>query len=197
MSPARALVLLILVAAPALAADGGEPGMSPATQLVAAGGLLVLAAGLLLLELIVVSFGLLTVASAVAAYFACAMAWKVSPIAGWIWIAVCPLAAAAVIRIGLKWVQRSRLVPKDVIGDDAGIRHEATRLGIAAGSVGTLVTDALPTGRARFERGELDVQVEGRGLSRGASVAVVRIDGPIVFVVASDAAASSASTSRK
>lgn len=161
-------------------------GLEPWAQLLVAAGLLLLAAGLLLLELMVVSFGLLTVAAAVAAYASCAVAWHVSPIAGWIFIGVCPLAAAAVLRVGLRWVQRSRMVPKDEITGHAGYAHAAEELGVAPGAVGELVTDAMPTGRARFAKGELDVMVEGMTLPRGARVTVVRIDGASIHVIASD-----------
>ena len=45
-----------------------------------------------------------------------------------------------------------------------------------------MVTPARPSGRARFDGGECDVQVQGRPLETNAKVMVKRIDGPIVFV---------------
>ncbi len=65
---------------------------------------------------------------------------------------------------------------------DAGYHHRATEAGIAAGARGELVTDAMPTGRARFSGGEADVQVLGAALPRGAAIMVLRIEGPVVIV---------------
>jgi membrane-bound ClpP family serine protease len=45
-----------------------------------------------------------------------------------------------------------------------------------------MVTRARPSGRARFDGGECDVQAQSGVLARGAKVTVLRIDGPIVFV---------------
>jgi len=56
-------------------------------------------------------------------------------------------------------------------------------MGIRIGARGTLVTDAMPTGRARFPGGDIDVQVEGAAANKGSVITVRRIEGPIVFVV--------------
>jgi hypothetical protein len=42
----------------------------------------------------------------------------------------------------------------------------------------------MPTGRARFSGGEIDVLVEGPVASAGTPVTVRRIEGPTVLVVA-------------
>ena len=78
---------------------------------------------------------------------------------------------------------RSDLVPKQAITDDAGIRHASAGLGIDTGARGVLVTDAMPTGRARFAGGDIDVLVEGPAANKGAQVTVRRIEGPTVIVV--------------
>lgn len=166
------------VGAPAAAAAGLEPW----AQMLIAAGLLVLAASLLLVEFFVISWGLLSVCAAAAAYAACTLAFAVSPAYGWAFVAACPLGAILIIPWGLKRMQRSRAVPKVEITENAGYRHHTDALGIAPGSIGELVTDALPTGRARFPGGEIDVAVEGNGLTRGTRVVVLRIEGPIVTV---------------
>ena len=168
----------------AVAIDDATDGLGPEARLAAAAGLMVLATGLLLLEIMVVSWGLLTVSAAAAAFAACAIAWKVSPVAGWVFVALVPVAAVMVVRVGLRMLQASRLVPKDEITAEAGYHHVADHAGIVPGARGELVTDALPTGRARFAGGEIDVQIEGAGLPRGAAVIVLRIDGPVAMVSA-------------
>ncbi len=163
-------------------AAGAAAGLEPWAQLLIALGLLLLAASLLLVEFFVVSWGLLSVAAGGAAYAACALAFAVSPLYGWVFVAACPLAAAIIVPWGLRRLQASRAVPKVEITEDAGYRHHTDALGVVPGSLGELVTDALPTGRARFPGGEIDIAVEGNGLPRGTRVVVLRIEGPIVTV---------------
>ncbi len=144
--------------------------------------LLVLAAGLLLLEFLVVSYGLLAIAALGCAIAGIVLGFGSSPVVGWTLLGVSPILAALVTAWGLRRLMRSSLVPKEEISGNAGYRHAADSLGISIGSRGTLVTDAMPTGRARFPGGDLDVQVEGPAVSKGAVVTVRRIEGPVVFV---------------
>lgn len=134
-------------------------------------------------EVFIVSFGLLSVAAlaslAVAVYFA----FQLGVTAGWVFLLLALVLLIGIIRWGLNWVRGSKLVPVSTIKSDAGYRHVAERIGVEIGSVGTLVTPAHPSGRARFANGECDVQVRGYVLERGTEVVVKRIDGPIIFVV--------------
>jgi membrane-bound ClpP family serine protease len=153
-------------------------------KLALASGLIVISAGLLLLEILVVSWGMLALCAAAAAFAGCALAWQVSPIAGWAFFALCPVVAILVVRSGLRRLAASRLVPKAEITAEAGYHHAAEGAGARPGAEGELVTDALPTGRARFAGGEVDVRIDGAGLPRGSRVVVLRIAGPTVFVAA-------------
>ena len=156
-------------------------------QLVAyALALLALAVVLLVLEFFVVSFGLLLVSSIVAAACAIYLAFLVSDAFGWVLTLSAPVIAALVVRWGLERIQTSPLVPQREITSEAGYHHVADRLGVSVGSVGTMVTMARPTGRARFPGGECDVQVRGPALERDAPVVVQSIDGPIIFVSPAD-----------
>jgi membrane-bound ClpP family serine protease len=86
-------------------------------------------------------------------------------------------------RWGLARIRRSRtLVPKSEITAEAGYHHHAETVGVHPGATGVMVTRARPSGRARFDGGECDVQVQSGSLGRGAKVVVLHIDGPIVFV---------------
>ena len=146
-------------------------------------GLLVLAVALLVLELFVVSFGVLLVASIASAVGAIHYAFAASDAAGWAMAAAVPILAVVLGRWGLARIRRSRtLVPKGEITAEAGYHHHAETVGVRPGAAGVMVTPARPSGRARFAGGECDVQAQSGVLARGAKVTVLRIDGPIVFV---------------
>lgn len=144
--------------------------------------LLVLAGGLLLLEFLVVSYGLLAIAALGCAIAGIVLGFGSSPVVGWTLLGATPILAALVVAWGLRRLMRSDLVPKEEITGNAGYRHATESLGIGIGARGTLITDALPTGRARFPGGEIDVQVEGASAVKGAMITVLRIEGPTVFV---------------
>jgi len=146
-------------------------------------GLLVLSVALLVLELFVVSFGILLVASIASAVAAIHYAFVASDVTGWTMAVVVPALAVVLGRWGLARIRRSRrLVTHSEITAEAGYHHHAEEVGVRPGAVGVMVTPARPSGRARFEGGECDVQVQSGSLGRGARVVVLRIDGPIVFV---------------
>ena len=150
-------------------------------------GLLVLAVALLVLELFVVSFGVLLVASIASAVGAIHYAFDASDTAGWTMAAAVPILAVVLGRWGLARIRRSRtLVPKGEITAEAGYHHHAETVGVRPGAAGVMVTPARPSGRARFAGGECDVQAQSGVLARGARVTVLRIDGPIVFVAPAD-----------
>lgn len=147
-------------------------------------GLLVLAVALVVLELFVVSFGILLVASIASAAGAIHYAFAASDATGWTMTVVVPILAVVLTRWGLARIRRSRaLVPKSEITAEAGYHHHAETVGVHPGAAGVMVTPARPSGRARFDGGECDVQAQSGVLARGAKVTVLRIDGPIVFVV--------------
>ncbi len=146
-------------------------------------GLLVLAVTLLILEIFVVSFGVLLVASMASAIAAIHYAFAAGEVTGWAITAAVPVLAAVLARWGLGRIRRSRrLVPRSEITAEAGYHHHAEQVGVHPGAEGLMVTRARPSGRARFAGGECDVQVQSGSLARGEKVVVLHIDGPIVFV---------------
>jgi membrane-bound ClpP family serine protease len=144
--------------------------------------LLVIALVLLLLEFLVVSYGLLAIAALVFAISGIVLGFGSSPVVGWTLVGATPILAAMVTAWGLRRLMRSDLVPKAEITDNAGYRNATESLGIQVGANGVLITDAMPTGRARFPGGEIDVQVEGGAANKGTAVQVLRIEGPTVVV---------------
>jgi membrane-bound ClpP family serine protease len=150
--------------------------------------LLGIAGVLLLLEFLLVSYGLLAIAA-----FGCALSGIIigfgsSPVVGWTLLATAPIMAILVTLWGLKRLAKSDLVPKAAVTDDAGYRHATAAVGLTPGARGTLVTDAIPTGRARFPNGDLDVVIEGSAADKGTVVVVIRIEGPHIFVRADSGA---------
>lgn len=153
------------------------------TALLASLGLLGAAALLVVLEVFVVSFGLLLVAALACAGGSIVYAFAAHDAAGWASVVLIPIGALFAARWGFVRIRSSRsAVPRSEVAADAGYRHVAERLAVGPGASGVLVTPARPVGRARFEGGECDVQVHGPVLEAGAEVVVERIDGPIIFV---------------
>lgn len=144
--------------------------------------LLALGAVLLALEFFVVSFGLLLAGAIASTTAAIYFAFRAGDAVGWVMVVVVPILAVFLVRRGLARLRSSHIVPKSEITEEAGYHHVTDRLGIAPGSVGTMVTPARPSGRARFPGGECDVQVRGGTLEASARVVVGDIDGAIVFV---------------
>ena len=146
-------------------------------------GLLTAAAVLVVLEVFVVSFGLLLIGAIACAAGSIRFAFVAHDAAGWVSVIVILLGATFAARWGLAWIRSSRsAVPKSEIAADAGYRHVAERLSVGPGSEGVLITPARPTGRARFAGGECDVQVRGLALETGTPIVVEHIDGPNIFV---------------
>jgi len=165
------------------AADPVTVSVFPWTDLLGATALAMLAVGLVIAEIFVFSMGILALAAAGCAIAAIMMAFDVSPTVGWSFLVAVPVIIAVVIRWGLTHLSASTLVPKATLTTDAGYHHVTDALGIVAGATGVLVTAAVPSGRARFAGGEVDVTLQGASGSPGAQVRVLRIEGPLVVAV--------------
>lgn len=153
------------------------------TALLASLGLLGAAAVLVVLEVFLVSFGLLLAAAVACAGGSIWYAFAAHDAAGWTSVALIPVGALFAARWGFVRIRSSRsAVPRSEVVADAGYRHVAERLAVGPGARGVLVTPARPVCRARFAGGECDVQVHGPVLEAGAEVVVEHIDGPIIFV---------------
>jgi membrane-bound serine protease (ClpP class) len=160
-------------------------------RVAAASALMMLAALLLVLEVFIVSFGILSILAIAAGAWSVSLAFEVSATTGWTFLVAAPVFAGLILRWGLRRVQISRAVPQSEISDHAGAQHLATQIGIEPGSHGLLVTPARPGGRARFPGGDCDVQVQGGSLEKGSPIIVKRIDGPMVVVARAPAGAAS------
>ncbi|MEK7413901.1 MAG: hypothetical protein AAB263_11355 [Planctomycetota bacterium] len=162
-------------------------GMSPTVTIVVAVILLLLSCALAITEFLIVSWGMLLVGSVVSAVAAIVMAFSVSNVAGWIFVLAVPILGIMTVRTGFRLMRRNKalILPTEVVGD-AGYHHAAEAAGVRVGSVGVLVTPAVPSGRAKFSGThgdiELDVLVHGQVLSTGDRVIVLAISGPVLEV---------------
>ena len=154
----------------------------PTQALLFAIGLLGLGLVLLMLEVFVISFGLLSLMALTALAGSLYFAFQVNALVGWLFVVIAPILVFLVARYGIRRIKQSSVVPKEEITADAGYRHAAIRLGIEVGSHGVLVTPTRPSGRARFDEGECDVYAPGLALEAGDSIVVTRIEGPTVTV---------------
>ena len=146
-------------------------------------GLLALAVALLVLEIFVISFGILSFASVASAGAAIYYAFAASAAAGWTFTVATPILATVLTRWGFARIRTSRhLVVQSEITAEAGYHHFTDGVGATPGAIGVMVTPARPSGRARFDGGECDVQVQGGTAERDTRVVVRLVDGPIVFV---------------
>ena len=169
---------------------------APAAEAMSTGGLIawavvlmLLAAGLAVVEFMIVSWGMLLVGAMISAIAAIALAFHAAPVAGWAFVAVTPALILLVLRTGFAVMRRNKAaVMSAEVTADAGYRHAAEAAGVAVGALGELVTAAYPTGRARFAgRGgpvDLDVQVQGAVLPKGDRVVILAINGPVITVAA-------------
>lgn len=146
--------------------------------------LMIAALAVLLLEMLVISFGVLGAIALALATTSVVYGFRVHDGLGWSLLLLSPLAGVAILRWGLARMRRGGMgvVAVAEVRDQAGISDAAKRAGASIGAHGVLITDAMPTGRARFPLGEIDVAVRGPVLQRGAEVVVLAIDGPTVTV---------------
>jgi membrane-bound ClpP family serine protease len=148
--------------------------------------LVALSLGLAVAEIFLASMGLFALGALGSAVAAIVLAFGISDATGWTFLVLVPLAGLITVAWGLRRLQDSRLVPKTAITADAGYHLAVERLGIAVGAEGVLVTDAVPSGRARFTGSagsdECDVTVSGPAGRKGDRVRLLRIEGPQVTV---------------
>lgn len=169
--------LLFLANATAESSQGGEGSVLLVLLLLG------MAATFLVLEFLMLSFGLLGAVAAVCAGLAIGEAFAISTTVGWTTLLLVPILGALVIRQGLRRLQRSRLATQSVLRDSAGAQSLATKLGVSVDCRGTMITRAMPTGRARFDGGSCDVRSLGGPLDPNTPVRVLRIDGPEILVM--------------
>jgi len=174
---------LLAAVAPAVPTDDG---LGVIGNLFAATSLLVFGLGLIALEFVLISGGAIGITAVLCAIAAIWFAFAAGPVAGWIFTLLVPISGGIAIRLCLNMMMKSSMVVQAEITSNAGYGHAAADHGVTIGSTGALVTDAFPTGRARFITAtgttDLDVTVSGAILSKGAAVQVKQIEGSVILV---------------
>jgi membrane-bound serine protease (ClpP class) len=147
--------------------------------------LLVAAAALMMLEVMIPSFGLLGLLSATAYVFAVVLAFKSSPPEGFI------VAGAGVLVLGGAFVLGFRLVRKTPFGRKTllegpapGSIQRGFSEGAAAllGASGTALTDLRPSGMADFGGLRTDVTAAAAFVPKNTPLKVVRVEGTRIVV---------------
>lgn len=182
-----AVLLSITTAMAAAASEAAESTdlastMAPEALAALAIGLVLVAAALIILEFFVISGGIISALAAMLAVGGIILGFEVGNGLGWGMLLLTPVLFIVCVRVGLRRLQSSPLVTQSTVDGDAGYRQFATRFGIAAGSIGVMVTNAMPTGRCRFDGGEADVAMNRGSAKVGQQVRVLRIDGPTIYV---------------
>ena len=161
-------------------------GLSVIGNLFTATCLLVFCLGLIALEFVLISGGAIGIIAVFCAIGAIWFAFAAGPVAGWVFTLLVPILGGIAIRMGLKLMMTSSMVVQSEITGNAGYGQAAAANGVTVGAAGELVTDAYPTGRARFLTAngaiELDVTVGGTVLSKGAAVQIKQIEGSVILV---------------
>ncbi|TVR39562.1 MAG: hypothetical protein EA402_14545 [Planctomycetota bacterium] len=167
-----------------LAVVGAQaPGLSSGALAALAIALVIIGVLLFALEFFVVSGGFITALAGVSSVGGIVVGFYATPALGWVLLVSSPLMAIFAIRFGLRRLGNSRLVIQAELTEDAGYHHLAESFAVKPGVIGTLSTDAMPTGRCHFDAGELDVSMESGSGRRGDRVRVLRIDGPEIVVI--------------
>lgn len=175
------------------AADAAAAGADifPWNTLAFAAFLLFVAVALAVAEVFVASMGILALAALTCGVLSILTAFGISSGVGWAFLVLVPVIGVLVAAWGLRRLQGTRLVPKTAITADAGYHQAADRIGLMPGTIGTLVTDAVPSGRARFAGSlgvdELDVTVSGAAGRKGDRVRLLRIEGAVITVAVESA----------
>ena len=142
--------------------------------------LLVLGAGLVILEIMFPSFGVLGMLAATSVLFSILKAFEMGDNIGYTMIVMAMLAIPAAIAVGFKFLKHSPLVqraPKDMTasGVDTSLRDLLGRHGVAQ-------TPLRPAGLVDVEGQRVDAVSDGSFLEAGTPVTLVHVEGNRVVV---------------
>ncbi len=147
--------------------------------------LLMASFGLMILEVVIPSFGMLGVLSATAFVFAAVLAFRESTAAG-IGVALSGLLIfPAAFAIGFRYMGRTPFGRKSMLAAPApseiGRMSDPALLQLV-GATGHAATDLRPTGRAEIGTQRLDVIAATGFIAKGTVIVVVRVEGMRVIV---------------
>jgi membrane-bound serine protease (ClpP class) len=148
--------------------------------------LLIVAVGLVMMELAIPSFGLLSLGAATAYAFALVIAFDHGVTTGWTFVGLGVLLLPLAIAFGLKILPLTpigrRLFLHAPLPDAVQHGTVPTEFKSLLGLEGEALTDLRPAGTARVSGHKVDVVASGRFISRGGRILVTDVNGTRVVV---------------
>jgi membrane-bound serine protease (ClpP class) len=148
--------------------------------------LLIAAAALMILEVMIPSFGMLGLLSATSYVFAVVLAFKASPADGFIVAGVGLMILPAAFLLGFRLIRRTPLGRKTLLDapEAASIQRGYTAQNrLLIGQSGVALTDLRPSGVAEIGGVRTDVTAATEFVPKQTPVTVVSVDGTRVVVV--------------
>jgi membrane-bound serine protease (ClpP class) len=147
--------------------------------------LLLAAAALMILEVMIPSFGMLGLLAATSYVFAVVLAFKQSAADGFVVAAVGLVVLPAAFILGFRLIRRTPFGKKTLL--DPPSQSEIQRgfsegLGALVGQSGVALTDLRPSGRAEFGAIRTDVTAATAFVMKNTPVKVVRVEGTRIVV---------------
>ena len=142
--------------------------------------LMLIAFGLVLLETIIPSFGLLGLLAATCYAFALIEAFAVEAATGWTFVALGVILLPLALLLGFRVLPMTPLGRALVLQPPKASGHQSS---IACGMQGQAVTDLRPAGTALIGGQRVDVVSVGAFISNGCAVRVLQVEAMRVLVV--------------
>lgn len=142
-----------------------------------------LAAVILIAEVIVPSGGLLGIlAAGLVGYSLYTVFTEISVNAGYLFLIADVVALPVIVIVGLKMLARSPATLKTELSSDAGVTSQSAELEGYSGKTGIAVTNLRPSGIALIEGKRLDVVSRGEYIEKGSPVIVSAVTGNQIIV---------------
>ena len=142
-----------------------------------------LAAGILIAEVIIPSGGLLgMLAAGLIGYSLYSVFTDVSVNAGYLFLTADVVSLPVIVIIGLKMLARSPAALKTELSAESGVTSQSARLESFLGKTGTAVSDLRPSGVALIEDQRVDVISRGEYIEKGAEIVVAVVTGNQIIV---------------
>jgi membrane-bound serine protease (ClpP class) len=142
---------------------------------------MVVAIGLFFLEILLPSFGLITLVGVTCVVISLIAAFSVSRPVGFAFVAVVVVSIPFVVYLAVKMFRRTSLAfgPEDTSGARGNARAALAEdaAGLVPGARGVVLTTLRPSGTANFDGRKVSVVTRGEMVEAGVQVEVLRVEG--------------------
>ena len=142
---------------------------------------MVVAIGLFFLEILLPSFGLITLVGVTCVVISLVAAFSVSRPVGIVFVAVVVVSIPFVVYLTVKMLKRTSLAfaSEDASGTGGGARTASPEdaAGLVPGARGVVLTTLRPSGTANFDGRKVSVVTRGEMVEAGVQVEVLRVEG--------------------